>query len=100
MDLGLVVYLGAFLAILVLSITSFIIADVTFIKLYPMDFILEILFVGLIPALLMAFIFAKTRKMNNKDILYWFLTLSIKLIIFHILFQLSGLYTHAFGVRA
>jgi uncharacterized membrane protein YvlD (DUF360 family) len=92
-------YTGIIVSIVVLGIFSFIVKDISFIKEYPLDFFIELIFVSVVPALLMVFVFARTRNMSPNTTLVWFLSVLIKLMIFHILFQLSGLYTYAFGKR-
>ena len=76
---------------------SFYKRDIGFIINQPFDFIFEMIFISLIPALLMVFVFARTRNISPQDTIVWFLTILLKLIILHILFQLSGIYTSFFG---
>lgn len=89
-------YGGVTVAIIILLIISLIVCDVGFIRNQPFDFVIELIFVSLIPALLMVFVFAKTRRLDSRQTLVWFLSVMLKLMIFHILFQLSGFYTHVF----
>ncbi len=86
------------LSIILLTATSIIIRDVDFIKKYPYDFVMELIFISLVPALLMIFVFARTRRLSKYETVIWFIKVLLKLMIFHILFQLSGIYTYAFGV--
>lgn len=91
-----VMYGGVTLAIFVLMIVSFVVRDIDFIRAQPADFFIELLFISVIPALLMVFVFAKTRRLDSRQTLVWFLSVLLKLMIFHILFQLSGFYTYVF----
>lgn len=92
-------YIGLFLSILILCITSFYVKDYAFILDRPFDFFMELFFISIVPALLMVFIFAKTRKLTTSETQVWFFTVLLKLMIFHILFQLSGIYSYTFGNR-
>ena len=89
-------YIGFAVSLIILFAFSLIVKDIAFVRDHPFDFFLELLFISVIPALLMVFVFGKTRKVNDNELLMWFLTLMIKLMIFHILFQFSGLYSIAF----
>ena len=71
--------------------------DLMFIVEHPLDFFMELMFVAIVPALLMVFVFARTRKFTGKQTIGWTLALSFKLMLFHILAQLCGLYTYAFS---
>jgi len=88
-------------SLILLICTSIMIRDVDFIKKYPYDFAMELIFISFVPALLMIFVFARTRRLSKYETVMWFIKVLLKLMIFHILFQLSGLYTYAFGeIRA
>lgn len=89
-------YGGVTLAIFILIIVSLVVRDINFIRDQPADFFIELIFVSLIPALLMVFVFAKTRRLDSRQTLVWFLGLLFKLMVFHILLQLSGFYTYVF----
>lgn len=86
-----------FLATLVLVVTSFIVRDVAFIKNHPMSFLVELFFMSVVSSLIICFVFARTRLVRVKDSITWFFALVAKFAIFHILFQLSGVYTVMFG---
>lgn len=92
-------YLGLFSALVILCIFSYQAKDIGFIINQPFDFFMEMLFVSIIPALLMVFVFARTRKFTPQEATVWFWTVLFKLMIFHLLFQLSGFYTYVFGNR-
>jgi hypothetical protein len=91
-----ITYIGLFATVLILSIFSFIVKDIGFIRDNPVDFAIELLFISFLPALMMVFVFGRTRKVDSNKLVLWFVTLILKLMIFHILFQLSGLYSMAF----
>lgn len=84
-------------SLILLIVTSIMIRDVDFIRTHPYDFVMELIFISFVPALLMVFVFARTRRLSKYDTVIWFIKVLLKLMIFHILFQLSGIYTYAFG---
>ena len=99
MLLDYVLYGGLFLTLLVLGMFSFYVQDYDFIIQNPGGFFMELIAVGLIPALLMVFVFAITRKLSQSETLVWFFTVLLKLMILHLLLQLSGCYSYMFGNR-
>lgn len=84
------------IAFVFLVITSLLVRDYYFIIKHPYDFIWELLFFSVVPSLLFVFIFVKTRNIPVKDTIPWFIAMVVKFAIFHILFQLSGVYTVIF----
>jgi hypothetical protein len=76
-----------------------IVKDYGFIKYRPFEFAMELLFISVIPALLMVFVVSKTRQLTKEETMVWFFTILIKLMVLHILMQLSGIYTFSFGKR-
>ena len=92
-----IVYFATLTAVVTLCVVSFFVHDFGFIMHRPFDFFIELLFVSLVPSLLMVFVFARTRSIDSKSTLVMFFTVMIKLMIFHILFQLSGIYSAMFG---
>jgi hypothetical protein len=84
------------IAFIFLVITSIIVRDYDFIIKHPYDFIWELLFFSVVPSLIFVFIFVKTRNIKIKKTIPWFLVMVIKFAIFHLLFQLSGVYTVVF----
>ena len=91
------IFLGFIVSTLVFGIMAFIKRDYAFIVDHPFDFFMELLFISIIPALLMVFIFARTRNMSKDETILSFFTIIIKFMVLHILLQLSGLYTSMFG---
>jgi hypothetical protein len=94
-----VLYGGLFLTLLVLGMFSFYVQDYDFIIQNPGAFFSELIAVGLLPALLMVFVFSITRKLSPNETLVWFFTVLLKLMILHLLLQLSGCYSYMFGTR-
>lgn len=94
-----VLYGGLFLTLLVLGMFSFYVQDYDFIIQHPGAFFSELIAVGLLPALLMVFVFSITRKLSPNETLVWFFTVLLKLMILHLLLQLSGCYSYMFGTR-
>lgn len=94
-----ILYGGLFLTILVLGMFSFYVQDYDFIVQNPGGFFGELIAIALVPALLMVFVFAITRKLSPNETLVWFFTVLLKLMIFHLLLQLSGAYSYMFGKR-
>ena len=62
----------------------------------PGAFLLEMILIGFIPALLISLILMKTRKADTRKLILTTTTLSLKFMIFHLLFQLSGVYDVAY----
>lgn len=92
-----ILYVVLFVSVFVLCVVSFYVKDIDFIVRHPFDFFMELFFVSVIPALLMVFVFAKTRRFSSEQTTVWFYSLLLKLMIFHILFQISGIYSYTFG---
>lgn len=88
-----VVFYGIILAVVVLVFTSVIVHDYRFIVEHPWAFCVELAFVGALPALLMVGVFYRTRNVSVKSSFLWFFTLTLKFALFHILLQLSGVYS-------
>jgi hypothetical protein len=76
-----------------LVITSIIVHDYSFIVDHPIAFTVEMVFFSVVCAFIIAVVFARTRKINVKETWIWFTTMVIKFALFHVLFQLSGIYT-------
>lgn len=80
-------------ALVVLIVTSAIVRDYYFIVANPGKFMIELVFFSVIPSLLIALVIFKTRNIPVKDTISWLLVMIFKFAVFHILFQLSGIYT-------
>lgn len=83
-------------AIIVLIIISIFVRDYEFIVKNPKGFIWEMIVFSVIPPLIIVFVFFKTRKINVKDSLTWLGLMIAKFAIFHVLFQLAGIYSILF----
>ena len=77
---------------LVLAALSVKNRDIAFIKDHPLMFLLELLFISIIPGIGM-FIISFTREATIKTSFFAFMALSAKLAVVHILLQLSGFYS-------
>ena len=85
-------------ATVMLIVISAIVRDYSFIKKNPNGFIFEMLAVSIVPPLVIAFVFFKTRGINVKDTIVWFILMVLKFAAFHLLFQLAGIYTVLFSL--
>lgn len=83
-------------ATIVLVITSVIVRDIAFIQQHPLKFLLELFFMSVVSSLIICLVFARTRGVKVRDTITWFFALVAKFAIFHVLFQLSGIYTVMF----
>ena len=85
-----------FYNIIIASTITFLIAlsvkDTDFIVKHKLSYILELIFVCILPSFILAYVFYKTRNISIKDSLHLGLFFSLKLVVFHILFQLAGIY--------
>ena len=75
-----------------LLIASVYARDYKFIVLHPMYFLIELVLIGVIPALCILF-FIKSRNLSVHEAFLWTLVLAIKFSILHVLLQLSGIYS-------
>lgn len=87
---GIIVALGA------LVVTSILVRDYAFIIKSPMKFVVELVAFSVLPSLFIAIVLVKTRNIPVKDSFLWFMGLLVKFAIFHVLLQLSGVYTVLF----
>lgn len=88
-----IVLWGLILAAVGLIVTSIIVRDYSFIVEHPFAFCIELVFFSVVCSLIIAVVFARTRKISIKEIWTWFFAMVLKFAAFHILFQLSGVYT-------
>ena len=86
---------GMFVALIFLAITSAIIQDYKYIVDHPLYFTAEMFMFAVVPATIV-FLFIKTRGVRIRDSIYMFLLLTVKFGLFHLFFQLSGVYTLMF----
>ena len=99
MDLNSASLIVLVISIIVLAFMSIINKDIAFIVQRPASFFAELICVGAIPALIMVFVFSRTRLFTSEETKVWFLASMFKLMVFHILLQTSGVYSAAFGTR-
>lgn len=78
-----------------LIILSVVVRDYQFIIDHPFHFILESVLWGTIPCIPL-FYFAVSRDLSMGTIWAYSISLSVKFILFHVLLQLSGVYTNWF----
>ncbi len=69
---------------------------VSYIQSNPFYFTLELLLVGVLPAVIF-FLFIETRGMSHDTAMTLFWGVCIKLTLVHILLEISGYYEHCFG---
>lgn len=84
------------IGVVLLVITSIIVRDYDFIVKHPLSFTLELLVLSVVSSLLICVVFLRTRNIPVKDVFAWFIAITVKFALFHILFQLSGVYTVLF----
>lgn len=90
------IFIAMVIALIALTVTAIIVRDYDFMVKHPWAFIIEIIFFSAVPSLLIAIVFVKTRRITIKDGIIWFFVMMLKFAIFHILLQLSGVYTVLF----
>ena len=83
-----------FIYLLVLSI---VIRDYKLIIEHPFIFTLELLFMMILPAIPLLF-FKVSRGIPWKDAVLWATSLATKFGAFHVVLQLSGMYSFLFGL--
>lgn len=81
------------IASIFLVIISAIVRDYNYIVQNTKGFVIEMIMFSFLPPLVISLVFFKTRKVTIKDTLVWYCLMVIKFAVFHILFQLSGIYT-------
>jgi len=88
---------GLVAVMFILVVTSAIIRDYLYIVEHPIKFTIEMIFFSVIPSLLITLVFVRTRNIPMNDGIMWFVLMVIKFAIFHVLFQLSGIYAVLLG---
>lgn len=89
--------LGAvFICFFVLIIFAIKVHSIDAIVSHPGNFLVEIILIGFIPALLIGLVLLKTRKLDRQKFIITTVSLALKFMIFHLLFQLSGVYEYTF----
>lgn len=84
------------IGLVALIFVAIIVHDYQYIIDHPVYFIIELIFSSVIPTLLIIVIFVRTRNLFIKDSITWFIFLSMKFAVFHLLFQLAGIYSVVF----
>ena len=89
--------LGAvFICFFVLIIFAIKIHSVDTIINNPANFLFEIILIGIIPAFIIALVLLKTRRLEKQKFILTTASLALKFMIFHLLFQLSGVYDYTY----
>lgn len=91
-----VIVIAVIAALIALVVTSILVRDYRFIVDSPVKFTIELIAFSVLPSLFVAIVLVKTRNIPVKDSLLWFLGMLVKFAIFHVLLQLSGVYTILF----
>jgi len=80
-------------SLIVLIATSIIVHDVSFIKANPRGFFIESFFVTMGMTLALAYGLKFSRGIRIRDNLVMMITIVVKVLIFHVLLELSGVYS-------
>lgn len=87
---------GTIFVLFVLLIVSLFVKDYTYIVENTTDFVFEMIMFALVAAILITWVFYETRGLS-KEVAFWlFISVFIKLALFHLFLQLSGVYTSFF----
>lgn len=86
-------------ATVILVIISAIVRDYKYMVTNTTGFIIEMVLFSTLPPLVISLVFFKTRNITKKESIIWFLYMVLKFAIFHILFQLAGIYTIFFQIK-
>ena len=87
--------IGLIIGFIYFLVLSLIVKDYKFIYENPLLFFIETLFMMILPALPLLFFYVSRKISWNKAMIYAG-SLALKFGAFHIVFQLSGLYTYLF----
>jgi uncharacterized membrane protein len=91
-------FIGAIIATVALVYFSLTVRDTSFVRKHPLQFVLEVLLIGL-GAAAPLFYLGYTRGRQPKEVYKEFLFLFLKFAGAHIGLQLSGFYTNMFSQR-
>lgn len=83
---------GVFAAAVALMVTAAVVRDAAFMAEHPVRFAVETLLVAYVPAAVVVGVMQRTRDLTTRDSLLWIALLGVKLALFHVLLQLSGVY--------
>jgi hypothetical protein len=87
-------YIVIGIAFVVLLILAIIQKNVTFIKEHPLRFTIETLIMTLGTAIIVTYIFKFSRGIKIRNNITWISIMTAKLLIFHILLEISGIYDY------
>ena len=94
-----VIIWGAFFALGALVIAALVVRDYKYIVEHPWAFVIETVIVGAVIASIFTVTFARTRNLDAHTAFMWYLASMVKFGGFHILAQLSGVYTIIFSMH-
>lgn len=80
-----------------LTVTSIIVRDTAFIVNQPRTFLIELLFIAVLPTLMYVFILTETRYVREGHGWRWIMALMLKFAGLHAAMQLSGIYSVYFS---
>jgi prolipoprotein diacylglyceryltransferase len=87
---------GIILVLGILVVLSLIVRDYKFIVENTTDFVFELIMFALVSSILVSWVLYETRKLSKQYTFWLFISLFIKFAIFHVVCQLSGIYTSLF----
>lgn len=87
---------GTILILFVLLIISLFVKDYKYIVENTTDFVFEMIMFALVVAILITWVFYETRSLSKEVALWLFISVFVKLALFHLFLQLSGVYTSFF----
>lgn len=87
---------GMIILLVVLLVTSLIVRDYKYIVENTTDFVFEMIMFSLVTAALITWVFYETRQLSKEYTFWLFISIFIKLALFHLFCQLSGIYTSLF----
>ena len=99
MSPSMLIYIGIALCVVLLCIISYYVKDFGFIQDNPINFLLEIIGISILPTIIVTIVFTKTRKLTRPEYITLFLMTILQLMVFHLLFQISGSYSAVFETR-
>jgi hypothetical protein len=90
---------GAFFALGALALAALVVRDYKYIVDHPWAFVIETVVISAVIASIFTVTFAKTRNLDARTAFTWYLASMVKFGVFHILAQLSGVYTIIFSMH-
>lgn len=86
------------IAAIILIIFSILVRDVSYIRKYPIKFVLEMILVGVLSSIPI-FLIAQSRKSSYKRATRDFIVLTVQFILFWVLAELSGINAYLFPIK-